>query len=94
VLAEQIGKDGQHLLVSIAHSEIATVLEKAPAIVTLRQVWEQQYDLEVEPIQWLPMERLPPSNERIASPHDTEARYSTKRSVTWVGDIGSSDRNL
>ena len=23
--------------------------------------------------------------ERIAAPHDTEARYSTKRSVTWVG---------
>jgi len=84
-LAEQIGKDGYQLLFHIRQSEAATWLEKAPAIVTLRQVWEQQYDLETEPIQWRPTERLPPSSERIASPHDTEARYSTKRSVTWVG---------
>ena len=85
VLAEQIGKDGQHLLGSIAQSEMATVLEKAPAIVTLHQVWEQQYDVRACPIQWSPTERLPPSAERIASPHDIEARYSPKRSVTWVG---------
>jgi transposase len=84
-LAEQIGEDGHHLLLSIATADSATLLEKAPAIVTLRQVWEQQYDLTTEPIQWRPQEALPPSGERIASPHDTEARYSTKRSVTWVG---------
>jgi len=85
VLAEQIGKDGQHLLLCIMQSEASTWQEKAPAIVTLRQVWEQQYDVEASPIPWYPTERLPPSSERIASPHDTEARYSTKRSVTWVG---------
>ena len=85
VLAEQIGKDGHHLLLSIAKADGATVLEKVPAIVTLRQVWEQQYDLEASPIQWRPQEALPSSAERIASPHDPEARYSTKRSVTWVG---------
>jgi transposase len=93
-LAEQIGKDGQHLLVSIAKADSATLLEKAPAIMTLRQVWEQQYDLEASPIQWRAQEALPPSGERIASPHDPQARYSTKRSVTWVGDIRPPDRNL
>lgn len=85
VLAEQIGSDGCHLLSSIAKADAATFLEKVPAIATLRQVWEQQYDLGAEPIQWRPQEALPPSSERIASPHDPEARYSTKRSVTWVG---------
>jgi transposase len=85
VLAEQIGKDGQYLLLSIAQLEGATALQKAPAIMTLRQVWEQQYDLDASPIQWRPVEKLPPSSERIASPHDIQARYSTKRSVTWVG---------
>jgi len=84
-LAEQIGKDGQHLLVRIGQSEPATLLEKVPAIVTLRQVWDQQYDRETSPIQWREASSLPPSSERIASPHDTQARYSTKRSVTWVG---------
>jgi transposase len=84
-LAEQIGKDGSHLLGCIVKAEEATLLEKAPAIVTLRQVWEQQYDLEASPIQWREASSLPPSSDRIASPHDTEARYSTKRSVTWVG---------
>jgi transposase len=84
-LSEQIGKDGLHLLLCIAQSDAATVLEKAPAIMTLQQVWEQQYDLTVEPIAWRPQEELSASGERIASPHDVEARYSTKRSVTWVG---------
>jgi len=84
-LAEQIGTDGYHLLKSIAKADAATFLEKTPSIVTLRQIWEQQYDLGAEPIQWRPQEALPPSSERIASPHDPEARYSTKRSVTWVG---------
>lgn len=84
-LAEQIGQDGLHLLLSIAQSEAATLLENAPAIVTLRRVWEQQYELRAQPIRWRPQEELPPSGERIASPHDVEARYSTKRSVTWVG---------
>jgi transposase len=84
-LAEQIGKDGQHLLSSIAQSEQATQLAQLSAVVMLRQIWEQQYDLEVCPLQWCPTEKLPPSAERIASPHDPEARYSTKRSVTWVG---------
>ena len=84
-LAEQIGKDGQHLLSSITQSEQAEQLAQIPAVVMLRQIWEQQYDLEGCPIQWRPAEKLPPSAERIASPHDPEARYSTKRSVTWVG---------
>jgi transposase len=43
-LAEQIGKDGQWLLLRIMQSEAATWLEKAPAIMTLRRVWEQQYE--------------------------------------------------
>ncbi len=58
------------------------MLGQAPAIMTSRKVWEQQYDLETSPIQWHPTERLPPSAERIASPHEIEARYSTKRSVS------------
>ena len=49
MLAEQIGKDGYHLLLSIANAGGATVGEKVPATVTLRQVWEQQYDLEASP---------------------------------------------
>jgi transposase len=84
-LAEQIGRDGSHLLSSIAKADAARELEPLPAIVTLRQVWEQQYDLTTEPIEWRPQEDLPPSGERIASPYDVEARYSTKRSITWVG---------
>jgi transposase len=88
-LAEQIGRDGSHLLVSIAKSDVATILEPLPAIVTLRQVWEQQYDLATEPILWRPQEDLPPSGERIASPHDVEARYSTKRSVSLPSGIKS-----
>lgn len=60
-------------------------LEHVPAVATLRQVWAQQYRLAAGQLRWRNKDDLPPSAERIASPHDTEARYSTKRSVTWVG---------
>lgn len=84
-LAEQIGKDGQHLLSSIAQSEQAEQLAQVPAVVMVRQIWEQQYNLEACPVQWRSAKKLPPSAERIASPHGPQARSSTKRSVTWVG---------
>lgn len=84
-LAEQIGRDGQHLLFSIETADDGAWLAQIPAVATLRQVWAQQYHVTTDQLRWRNKDDLPPSAQRIASPHDTEARYSTKRSVTWVG---------
>ena len=97
-LAEQIGQDGQHLLNSREAERDMQWLEHVPAVATLRQVWDQQYRQAAGQIRWRNNDDLPPSAERIASPHDPEARYSTKRSVTWVGykvhltETGDADR--
>ncbi len=52
---------------------------------TLRQVWEQQYRRDENTLAWRSGDELSALVERIESPYDPEARYSTKRSVDWVG---------
>jgi transposase len=84
-LAEQIGRDGQHLLVRLAAPEAPSELGELEIVETLRQVWAQQYDQVEGQLRWRNRDDLPPSGERIASPHDPEARYSLKRQTTWVG---------
>jgi transposase len=84
-LAEVIGNDGLYLLGRLDATPGTDRLRTLPAVETLKQVWAQQYEAIDERVRWRNKDDLPPSAERIASPHDTEARYSTKRSVTWVG---------
>ena len=84
-LAETYGHDGVALLACIDQDESLAEVRSLPAIETLRQVWEQQYQIEDDQVRWRDVKELTPSAERIASPHDLDARYSTKRSVTWVG---------
>ena len=52
---------------------------------TLRQVWREQYTEPPEPLSLQTVQSLPPSSQQIASPYDPDARYSTKRSMEWVG---------
>ena len=84
-LAELIGQDGLYLLERLDNDRVLDQVGPLPAIDTLRGVWEQQYEVVTGQVRWRNKDDLPPSRERIVSPHDTEARYSTKRSVTWVG---------
>jgi transposase len=58
------------------------------AIRILEQVWQQHYeydDPDDPSPRWRDKKMLPPAAERIASPHDPEARYSTKRGMEWQG---------
>lgn len=84
VLAEQIGRDGQHLLAAIDASP-DTWLRNVQAVKTLRQVWAQQYDQTQTGLTWRPTAALPPAAELICSPHDPDARYGKKREEGWVG---------
>jgi transposase len=85
-LARMIGNDGVCLLEMVEQDEAGAQVRNHAALVMLHQVWKQQYEIQKGQVRWREMKELPPSAKRVASPYDGEARYSTKRSVTWVGD--------
>jgi transposase len=84
-LAEVIGQDGFHLWQLIEQSTAWTWLRQVPAVETLRQVWLQQFYVDDGVVHWREKENRPPSGSRVASPYDTEARWSKKRSTYWCG---------
>ena len=84
-LAATIGADGQCLLKAVDATTEHGWLGKVPAVQTLRRVWVEHY-IEVEgALVWRPVKEMPAPAELLASPYDPDARYSTKRSVEWVG---------
>jgi len=84
-LAAAIGADGRQLLAAVDTAVALPWLSALPAIVTLRQVWAEQYTDPPEPPRWRAVKDLAAAGELIASPYDPEARWSTKRGVDWVG---------
>lgn len=85
-LATVIGRDGQQLLAWLDDPEAPNQVLELASIRTLRQVWEQQYCCETNDLlRWCDKEALPPATQRVASPHDLEARYSSKNGLEWVG---------
>jgi transposase len=84
-LAATIGTDGQRLLQAVDAATDRPWLQEVPGVQTLRQVWSEQYTDPPGPLRWREGKDRAPSAERIASPYDPEARYSTKREVQWVG---------
>jgi transposase len=86
-LAVQIGLDGHLLLDALEASPTLACLLQAPAITTLRRVWLQQYYTDAKQTQWRTEKEhgLAPSAVRIVSPHDVEARYSSKGETGWEG---------
>jgi len=85
-LALTIGQDGWALLQAIYEDpRTPPSLRELKAVAILRRVWLQQYSLNDEVLCWRAAKNLPPCAIRIQSPYDTEARYSSKRSVDWVG---------
>jgi transposase len=84
-LAELIGRDGAMLLEAIFDPAAPPLLREIPAIEILRQIWLQNYFYEDGQLRWRSNEDIPPPARYISSPYDREARYSKKRSTTWVG---------
>jgi len=84
-LAVSIGQDGLRLLEMVDAPDAPQWLKEIPAIQTLRQVWEQQYKLTGEELEWRTAKEVPPRSEVITSPYDTDARFSKKRSTEWNG---------
>lgn len=84
-LAAVIGADGQMLLRAIDAASEQPWLREIPAVQTLRRVWAEQYAEVNGTLSWREVKDMPSPAELIASPYDPEARYSTKRSVEWIG---------
>ena len=82
-LAERIGRDGHEVLAAVYAADAPAGLHALPAVQALRRTWVHQFYVEDEQVRW--RAELPPAGQRHDSPYDVEARYSNKRSVTWVG---------
>jgi transposase len=83
--AAGIGRDGQRLLQAIDAASAQPWWQEVPAVQLRRRVWAEQYvEVEGSP-RWREGKDMPSPAELIASPYDTEARYSTKRAVEWIG---------
>jgi len=83
--AEQVGRDGFWLLEQLYVGGQAPELVEIPAVDILRQVWLQNFYQEDGQIRLREPKDQPPSAQRIVSPYDLEARFSTKRDVSWTG---------
>ena len=85
-VAEVIGTDGMYLLHCTYDESSPSWLRDIPAVEILRQIWVQQfYQDEADNVKWRKNGQSAPSSIMIASPYDTDTRYSTKRGETWVG---------
>jgi len=81
-----VGADGFLLLDALDAPEAPAVAREVPMVQTLRDVWRVHYAREGDgPPRWRAGTELPPVGERLQSPYDPEAHYSTKRRVEWSG---------
>jgi transposase len=90
VLADQIGADGRKLLTAIDADPSAAWMNSLPEVEVLRLVWAQQYTATTsDRLRLKTAEELGPAAERVHSPYDPHARYSTKDTgdtpTEWVG---------
>jgi transposase len=85
-LSEAIARDAKRLLNSIDLDSTKHHLKKNRPIVNLRRIIAEQFDDDDkgEPIQKEDAD-LAPSANRLASPHDRDARNSSKRGVGYFG---------
>lgn len=90
-LAEQIGADGRSLMAAVDADPTAAWMNDLPQVRILRELWDQHYETtRTGALRYRDTGELPPSAGRIRSPHDPDARYSTKGrpgadTVAWTG---------
>src|SRR3954464_634564 len=84
-LARVVAADGERLLAAVDAASDQPELAQLPAVVTLRRLWAEQYTGAAGQLRWREVKDMPSPAGLISSPYDTDARYSTKREVHWVG---------
>lgn len=84
-LGETIGRDGLQLLAAVEAATDLPHLQELRAIQILRRVWAEQYSDPPEPIRFREKKDIGSAADLMVSPYDTEARFSTKRGMDWIG---------
>src|SRR6266699_1400189 len=82
--ANQVGADGWALLEALDAPSTADWLKTLPAVITLRTIWQQQFEPLDQGGRWRTEPALP-ATQLINSPYDLDARYGKKRTTLWVG---------
>jgi transposase len=80
-----VGADGIRLLADLEAPYTPQILKELAEVEILRRLWEQHYKLIYGEVRVLDPKERPEGARRIESPYEVEARYSTKRSMSWVG---------
>ena len=84
-VAAPIRADGYQVLTAVFDAAAPPYLRQVPAVDVLRQLWVQPFYGPTAPELWRSREDSPPRASAITSPYDIDARYATKREITWVG---------
>lgn len=84
-LASVIAADGQFLLSALDAATEQSWLREIPAARILRRVWAEQYVEREGRLFFRAVKEMPSPAGLLTSPYETEARYSTKSGLTWVG---------
>jgi transposase len=77
--------DGLRLFGQLDAPHTLEGLKEIAEVETLPQLWEHHYEQIEGGIRVLDPKVMPEAAQRIESPYDVQARYSTKRSMDWVG---------
>jgi len=80
-----VGADGLRLLAHTEAPHTPQGLKELAEVEILRRLWEQHYETSDGEIRVLDPKEMPEAARRIESPYEVAARYSTKRSMSWVG---------
>ena len=80
-----VGADGIRLLARIDDARTPRSLKELAEVEILRRIWQQHYEQINGEMRVLDPKEMPEGARRIESPYEVEARYSTKRSMGWVG---------
>ncbi len=82
--ARQVGRDGFYLLKLLSDQQ--PDLLKLEQVAVLDRVWQRHYTRREDgEVYWRPTVELAKAATAIESPYDTEARFSTKRDLSWTG---------
>jgi transposase len=84
-LALEVGADGFLLLDALDAPTTPAAAREVAMVGTLRDVWRVHYARDGGRPRWRAGKELPPVGERLQSPYDPEAHYSTKRGLEWSG---------
>ena len=89
--AQAVGEDAYYLLFCLEASRLAD-WERLPKIQALKLMLDRHYEYDADgpldaQVRWKAKKELPRANTGIESPYDIDARFRSRRGVSWVGYV-------